>query len=189
LINSSFDLAGCIPRGLENTLFSCLQSESWCTLTISDLIRHLPPETSINGTLQNPVLLPLTAMISVASLLNPDTPETGNVQLSPGPHPHCPPASSHYDTLSSSRTIFLKQKMSKDDSLTKGRIVGKLNFPPFEDLNEADVRETQIYQVQPLGRIRELPRHIPYNSGKKDFFEKTGRDSFEGVNGYVCTIW
>lgn len=29
--------------------------------------------------------------------------------------------------------------------------------------------------------IVEYPRHIPYNSEKKSFLEKTGRESFEGM--------
>lgn len=31
-----------------------------------------------------------------------------------------------------------------------------------------------------MGHIAEYPRHIPYNSEKKTFQEKTGRESFEG---------
>jgi hypothetical protein len=70
--------------------------------------------------------------------------------------------------------------MSEEDAgLTKGTITGDVNFPPFEDLAEADLRETQKYQVKPLGMIQASPIHIPYNSEKKNFWQRTGRDSFE----------
>jgi hypothetical protein len=53
-------------------------------------------------------------------------------------------------------------------------------FPPFEDLDEASLREVRRFQVHPFGSIRETSERIPYNSGKKDFFSKTGREGFEG---------
>lgn len=31
-----------------------------------------------------------------------------------------------------------------------------------------------------MGKIGEYCRHIPYNSEKKGFLERTGRESFEG---------
>lgn len=55
-----------------------------------------------------------------------------------------------------------------------------VNFPPFEDLDEASVREVQRFQIHPFGSIQETSERIPYNSGKKDFFSKTGREGFEG---------
>ncbi|KAI6351908.1 hypothetical protein MCOR25_009686 [Pyricularia grisea] len=54
-----------------------------------------------------------------------------------------------------------------------------VNYPPFEDLDEHSLREVRKFHVRPFGSIRETSRHIPYNSGKKDFFAKTGRESFE----------
>jgi hypothetical protein len=79
------------------------------------------------------------------------------------------------------RHILARQKMSKDPSrLIKSKPKGVVNFPPFEDIDEASEREIRIFQVYPLGNIQEHCRHIPYNSGKKDFFEKTGREGFEG---------
>lgn len=74
-----------------------------------------------------------------------------------------------------------KSKMPKDAAVfTKAKPKGIINFRPFEQLDESSMREVQKYQVFPLGSIQEYCRHIPYNSGKKDFFEKTGRESFEG---------
>ncbi|KAM7220937.1 hypothetical protein V8F06_003661 [Rhypophila decipiens] len=54
-----------------------------------------------------------------------------------------------------------------------------INFYPFEDLGEASVREIRKYQIHSLGRIRDSCRRIPYNTGKRDFYEKTGRTYFE----------
>ncbi|KAJ3576315.1 hypothetical protein NPX13_g3742 [Xylaria arbuscula] len=81
-----------------------------------------------------------------------------------------------------------KHKMPKDAAVfTKGKTKGAINFSPYEDLDEESLRHTRIFEVFPLGRIREFSRHIPYNSGKKDFFEKTGRESFE-VFQYVFKV-
>lgn len=66
---------------------------------------------------------------------------------------------------------------------SKSKAKGIVNFPPFEDLDDESLREVRKYHVSPLGNIQSNCRHIPYNSGKKDFFEKTGRESFEGKEG------
>jgi hypothetical protein len=57
---------------------------------------------------------------------------------------------------------------------------GVVNFPPFEALDESSLREVRRFQVHPFGSIQETCERIPYNSGKKDFFSKTGREGFEG---------
>ncbi|KAM7191037.1 hypothetical protein V8F20_009469 [Naviculisporaceae sp. PSN 640] len=54
-----------------------------------------------------------------------------------------------------------------------------INFPPYEDLDETSRRRAAEFQVQPLGRIRESSRRIPYNTTKRTFFEKTGRTCVE----------
>lgn len=74
-----------------------------------------------------------------------------------------------------------KQKMAKDAAVfTKNKPKGAINFPPYENLDESSLRLVRKFQVYPFGKIQEYSRHIPYNSGKKDFYEKTGRESFEG---------
>ncbi|MDB5910399.1 MAG: hypothetical protein JWP34_4513 [Massilia sp.] len=71
--------------------------------------------------------------------------------------------------------------MPKDaPGFSKSKVKGTVKFRPFEDLDEKSLREVRKFCVTPLGGIRDNCRHIPYNSGKKDFFEKTGRESFEG---------
>jgi hypothetical protein len=71
--------------------------------------------------------------------------------------------------------------MTKDGAVfVKGKIKGEVNFPPFERMDEETMREIEKFQVHPMGKITEFSRHIPYNSEKKSFLEKTGRESFEG---------
>lgn len=78
--------------------------------------------------------------------------------------------------------------MTKDGAMfTKGKIKGEVNFPPFERFDEDVLREVQKFQIYPLGNIQEYAQHIPYNSEKKTFLEKTGRESFE-VFKYVFKV-
>ncbi|KAI1394059.1 uncharacterized protein F4822DRAFT_439842 [Hypoxylon trugodes] len=73
-----------------------------------------------------------------------------------------------------------KQKIPRNTAITPtSRPKGTINFPPYERLDEAALRQVRKFRVHPFGNIHEHSRHIPYNSGKKDFFEKTGRESFE----------
>lgn len=71
--------------------------------------------------------------------------------------------------------------MTKDGAVfAKGKIKGDVNFPPYERLGPNAEHEVARFQVYPFKRILEYPRHIPYNSEKKSFLDKTGRESFEG---------
>ena len=85
------------------------------------------------------------------------------------------------------RHLLAKQSMAGKDSevFTKSKAKGSVNFRPFEDLDEIFLREVRKFQVYPFGKIQDFCRHIPYNSGKKDFYEKTGRESFEGRDSLV----
>lgn len=127
-------------------------------------------------------------MLSLASLLNPappgPPPPTPRYRPSPG---LSSPATSYSDDCSS--LMFERHlasstkptKMAKESGgFVKSKAKGIVNFPPFENLDEGSLREIKRYQVYPFGKIQEYCRHIPYNSGKKDFYEKTGRESFEG---------
>jgi hypothetical protein len=78
--------------------------------------------------------------------------------------------------------MIKKQKMTKDGAIfAKGKIKGDVNFPPFENLDEAATAEVEKYRIYPMAGIEQYCRHIPYNSEKKNFLEKTGRESFEGM--------
>jgi len=54
-------------------------------------------------------------------------------------------------------------------------------FPPHEagDDNELAAQHKK-FQLFPMGEIASYVHRIPYNSDKKTFLEKTGRDAFEG---------
>jgi hypothetical protein len=112
-------------------------------------------------------------MISVKSLLNPPSSEPQITQF--------PSTSSSYKRFTPSLALAVRPKMNKettDSSNTKTN--GAVNFPPFEDLDKESLTEVLKYGVHQLGRIAKCPRHIPYNSEKKDFLGKTGREGFEG---------
>lgn len=74
--------------------------------------------------------------------------------------------------------------MSKDAAVfAKGKIKGETRYPPCEIHNNellAQYRRFHLFPENPQ-QIVEYPRHIPYNSEKKSFLEKTGRESFEGM--------
>ncbi|KAI9706125.1 MAG: hypothetical protein M1836_005531 [Candelina mexicana] len=113
-------------------------------------------------------------MVSVASLLNP-APSDPSIQYSAFPGPH----QSNYATDSHGR-VTKKQKMSKDAAVfTKGKIRGENRFPPFEITDEKLLEQHRRFRIFPTKDIGAYPRHIPYNSDKKSFLEKTGRESFE----------
>ncbi|KAH8804654.1 hypothetical protein F5884DRAFT_754254 [Xylogone sp. PMI_703] len=118
-------------------------------------------------------------MLSVASLLNPVNADEGDPPLSS----YTPSRYSPCSTYSSPGFSFLpnkKPKMTKDGAVfAKGKVKGEVNFPPFQHLDPVTTRSVQRFQVFPLGKIDEFCRHIPYNSEKKSFLEKTGRESFE----------
>ncbi|KAG9234934.1 hypothetical protein BJ875DRAFT_542516 [Amylocarpus encephaloides] len=128
-------------------------------------------------------------MLSVASLLNPVKPEPRGTRLPSSTSPSfCTSLSTRGSPQLSTRSSTKKSKMTKDGAIfAKGKIKGEVNFPPFEKLDKETMEEVQKYQVYPLGRIDEYCRHIPYNSEKKSFLERTGRESFE-VFQYVFKV-
>ncbi|KAL7958802.1 hypothetical protein V8C34DRAFT_137593 [Trichoderma compactum] len=72
------------------------------------------------------------------------------------------------------------------DNMPKPKLQGPVNFAPFENVDQASYREVQRFQVSPFGQIRQSCDHIPYSSSKKDFFEKTGRESIEVFKYAFC---
>src|SRR3954453_5070862 len=110
-------------------------------------------------------------MVSVASLLNPDpprapTPETRHV---PG-SPLRLALSSPTDEPAPRREVTGTTEMARD-SQTSGRPrpKGVVNFPPFEDVDEATMHEIRRFRIDSFGPIRASSVRIPYNSGKKEF--------------------
>lgn len=80
--------------------------------------------------------------------------------------------------------IAKRQKIAKDAPVFSegNKTVGHVNYPPYEAGDNLDLEaHHREFRIFPLGQIRKKGvRHIPYNSDKKDFLNKTGRDAFEG---------
>jgi hypothetical protein len=111
-------------------------------------------------------------MLSLASLLNP-VPPRPTISLN---QTNTRPVSSS-ESLSSEPPVDRQiGKKEASRSFAKGRV----NFSPFDHLDDKTLYETQRFRVTSVGNIRNNCRHIPYMSGKKNFFTKTGRESFEG---------
>jgi hypothetical protein len=116
-------------------------------------------------------------MAAIRSLLNPmPESEARRFQL-PSPSP-----STYNAELTSATHPRKKQKLCKDAAVfVKGRIHGECRYPAHEDEDGIFAAHHEQHHVHPIGKIMEYPRHVPYNSEKKSFLEKTQRDGFEGV--------
>lgn len=115
-------------------------------------------------------------MIPIASLLNP-------LPSSFEHHRDHSVSSSTRNTLERSPPLSprKKQKISKDAAIfSKGKPTGEVRYQPCEFQDEEIAVEHRRFQIYPMGQIAQYCRHIPYNSEKKSFLEKTGRESFEG---------
>ncbi|KAL0933202.1 APSES transcription factor Xbp1 [Colletotrichum truncatum] len=122
-------------------------------------------------------------MLSVSSLLNPPSPgPLPAPRILPSPATSSP-GSCYTDRASPAyfdKPVISKLKMPKDAApMSKYKPRGVIKYFPFENVDDLSRREILRFRVTPFGRIQESCAHIPYNSGKKDFFEKTGRESFE----------
>ncbi|KAF1989843.1 DNA-binding domain of Mlu1-box binding protein MBP1, partial [Aulographum hederae CBS 113979] len=73
-----------------------------------------------------------------------------------------------------------RQKVRKDAPIwKKQKEIGAVRYPPHEADSEELAGQHRRFRVTPMGSIGEYARHIPYNSDKKSFMEKTGRSGFE----------
>ncbi|KAF9700295.1 hypothetical protein EKO04_001253 [Ascochyta lentis] len=79
--------------------------------------------------------------------------------------------------------IAKKEKIAKDAPVFAegNKVVGHVNYPPHEAGTDRDLTARhREFRIFPLGQIHSKGvRHIPYNSDKKDFLDKTGREAFE----------
>ncbi|KAF2449670.1 hypothetical protein P171DRAFT_351208 [Karstenula rhodostoma CBS 690.94] len=117
--------------------------------------------------------------MKIQSLLNPCRVDERNGHRSsespipaPMPHPVAPYTS-----------VPKRQKIPKDAPVfSEGtKIVGYVNYPPYEGNEDGTLLlQHRRFQLFPMREIKKKGvRHIPYNSDKKDFLDKTGRESFE----------
>lgn len=113
-------------------------------------------------------------MLPLHSLLNPSSTDI--------PARHSPAAK--VSSPATEGSLSRRGKIVDDASmLAKSKARGPVNYPPFEDLDEKSLAEVVKFQVTPFGQIHRSFEHIPYSSSKKDLFEKTGRESIEGLWG------
>jgi hypothetical protein len=90
-----------------------------------------------------------------------------------------------------SHSVPKRPKVPKDAPIfSEGtKTVGYVNYPPHEVENDRSLMaEHERFQVFPLGAgeiYKKGVRHIPYNSDKKDFLDKTGRDAFESESQFI----
>ena len=134
-----------------------------------------------------------TNVLSIQSLLNPV-------------FPAIPPSNSRPAQSSPSRVTpstiqtggTRRQKLIKDNAVfTKSAPAGAVRYPPYEcsddalslpqSLQHELVRQHLRFRIFPNGSerdgcITEYTRHIPYASEKKGFFDKTGREAFDGTS-------
>ncbi|KAF1952467.1 hypothetical protein CC80DRAFT_452250, partial [Byssothecium circinans] len=130
--------------------------------------------------------------MKIQSLLNPfcsDTHHSYPSSESPTPAstPHPLPTSTRVHRYSA---LPKRQKIPKDAPIfSEGtKTVGFVNYPPYDPSTSTDIEAEDLveqhrrFRVFPMGKgevLKKGVRHIPYNSDKKDFMEKTGRDAFE----------
>ncbi|KAK4197285.1 hypothetical protein QBC40DRAFT_342096 [Triangularia verruculosa] len=120
-------------------------------------------------------------MVSVASLLNPEPPRAPLPSSRPSQlslQSTRPPAA-FTSGPSSDRPTSRASNMTDHHRSVRHTARGMVNYPPFEDLDATSLREVQRFQVSNLRLIQSNCRRIPYHSQKKDFYQKTGRESFE----------
>lgn len=111
-------------------------------------------------------------MVTVASLLNP---------MPPSLEPSCELITPDTPTSRPSSPPSKRFKVSKSTVImVKAQPNGEINYPPYETQDLAIQTAHEQYRLEPRCNIRAFPKHIPYNSDKKSFQEKTGRDAFEG---------
>ncbi|TQV98820.1 hypothetical protein V2A60_007483 [Cordyceps javanica] len=116
----------------------------------------------------------MSTMLQIRDLLNPVTPEPSDgssdeacVQMSP-------------ERVAAGSATARHPVRPREWSSKPGKQRGPVNFMPFEEgLSQDMIRQIALFQVRPFGQIRQSCEHIPYNSSKKDFFGKTGRESID----------
>lgn len=114
-----------------------------------------------------------TEMADIKAILNPMSERRSAVPFTPNRNT----AAMRYPNSPRKKT-----KLTKDAAVFQhGPIRGECRFPPDEYEDEVLAAYHQQFEVSPFGEIADYPRHIPYNSEKKGFQERTGRESLEGM--------
>ncbi|KAF2204576.1 hypothetical protein GQ43DRAFT_468965 [Delitschia confertaspora ATCC 74209] len=115
--------------------------------------------------------------MKIQNLLNPLCGDHYGYRSSESPTP----ATTPYRVATNTSTPK-RQKIPKDAAIfTEGsKVVGQIKFPPYEAGDDEELaKQHRRFHIHPMGEIGKFVRHIPYNSEKKDFLAKTGREAFE----------
>ncbi|RDA91647.1 hypothetical protein CP533_0079 [Ophiocordyceps camponoti-saundersi (nom. inval.)] len=126
-------------------------------------------------------------MLPIQALLNPASPhESSSCSRQPTVASMADSTTASKDAMDSQLT--LKKPASRNAARpVKSRTHGPVRFPPFEQVDAGAMREVAKFQISQFGQIYQYSQHIPYNSTKRNFFEKTGRESIEAF-GYEFRI-
>ncbi|KAK3997392.1 hypothetical protein QBC44DRAFT_94151 [Cladorrhinum sp. PSN332] len=130
-------------------------------------------------------------MLPVSSLLNPMEPQRAPSSPSRSISSSHSSSRQFVESLSQAPPAARPSTNNSNTALTmvgnssrvslRSRPKGNVNFAPFEDLEAASLQAVFEFGIFPFGRIMETARRIPYNSSKKDFYQKTGRESFDVI--------
>ena len=126
------------------------------------------------------------AVMNISALLNPDHDRRqSNLSLRRrGASPTRRASTSPIDEGDSvTPTPKSMSREAKDaPKFEKGRPSGEVRYPPYHPVSDSIVQEMKRYSIFPeTSIINSFPRHIPYNSDKKRFTARTGREGFEGT--------
>ncbi|RDA82938.1 hypothetical protein CP532_0379 [Ophiocordyceps camponoti-leonardi (nom. inval.)] len=126
-------------------------------------------------------------MLPIQALLNPASPhESSSCSLPLTVAPLADSTTASRDAMDSQ--VTLKKSASRTAARpVKSRTHGPVRFPPFEQVDAGAMREVAKFQISQFGQIYQYSQHIPYNSTKRNFYEKTGRESIEAF-GYEFRI-
>ena len=124
-------------------------------------------------------------MLPIQAILNrsPPRPRPGTPNSQPSASELSSPASDVNESFTATmgpRAAPKNRKTRDSSDLSYTRPQGPINYPPHEALDEAAYNQMRPFNVYPFGQISHYCAHIPYSSDKKDVFEKTGRENFNG---------
>lgn len=118
----------------------------------------------------------MSSRLQIRDLLNPVTPDPSEAG-----------SEEAYSQISSTQAVAgsmsVRQTLQAREWPSRhGKQRGPVNYMPYEHgLGAETLRQIEQFHVRPFGEIRQSCEHIPYNSSKKDFFGKTGRESIDGM--------
>ena len=140
--------------------------------------------------LLDPQLSSKLTMAAIKALLNPTTSFSHDREQAKQKQPPrllSPINSSFLKDTSPSPSPHKKPKICKDQPVfTRGPVRGQVRYPPHQYKDQTLSAYHQQFDMFPMEDLEAYPRHIPYNSEKRLFQDKTGRDFFEGKQHLHC---